>query len=158
VAALRSIAQSVGTASVSERTNLVLGDLQATVLRVTRLRHDDQGRPIVLEKVVLPLDRFPGLVPNGDHTSDIVKLAQRYGFSPGRATERVSNVPATSEIASHLEIAHGADVMRLDRVIRTNDGAPIEWRVAYCVQSTNSAPLKHKLGDAQTPGVADLDQ
>ena len=76
------------------------------------------------------LDRFRGLHANGV-VSDIAELAQRYGVSLGRTTDRVSIVPATREVAQHLGIAVGADVMKLDRIVETADGEPVEWRVAY---------------------------
>jgi len=136
VAALMSIAQAVGTANVAEWAKLVLSNLQAPVLRVTRLRHDDQARSVALEEVVLPLDRFPGLAPNGGDIPDIVELAQRHGLSLGRVTERISIVRATRDISSHLRITAGTDVMKLDRVTETADGRPIEWRVAFA-RATN---------------------
>ena len=136
MAALTSIAQTVGTANVAEWAKLVLSNLQAPVLRVTRLRHDDQTRSVTLEEVVLPLDRFPGLAPNGGDIPDIVELAQRHGLSLGRVTERISIVRATRDVASHLRITAGTDVMKLDRVTETADGRPIEWRVAFA-RATN---------------------
>ena len=136
MAALMSIAQTVGTANVAEWAKLVLSNLQAPVLRVTRLRHDDQARSVALEEVVLPLDRFPGLAPNGGDIPDIVELAQRHGLSLGRVTERISIVRATRDVASHLRITAGTDVMKLDRVTETADGRPIEWRVAFA-RATN---------------------
>jgi DNA-binding GntR family transcriptional regulator len=131
VAALISIAQTVGTANVAEWAKLVLSNLQAPVLRVTRLRHDDQTRSVALEEVVLPLDRFPGLAPNGGDIPDIVELAQRHGLSLGRVTERISIVRATSDVASHLQITARSNVMKLDRITETVDGKPVEWRVAF---------------------------
>jgi len=136
VSALMSIAQTVGTANVAEWAKLVLSNLQAPVLRVTRLRHDDQARSVALEEVVLPLDRFPGLAPNGGDIPDIVELAQRHGLSLGRVTERISIVRATRDVASHLRITAGTDVMKLDRVTETADGRPIEWRVAFARATT----------------------
>ena len=136
MSALMSIAQTVGTANVAEWAKLVLSNLQAPVLRVTRLRHDDQARSVALEEVVLPLDRFPGLAPNGGDIPDIVELAQRHGLSLGRVTERISIVRATRDVASHLRITAGTDVMKLDRVTETADGRPIEWRVAFA-RATN---------------------
>ena len=121
---------------MAEWAKLVLSDLKAPVLRVTRLRHDDQARPVALEEVVLPLDRFPGLAPNGGGIPDIVELAQRHGLSLGRVTERISIVRATRDVASHLRITAGTDVMKLDRVTETADGRPIEWRVAFA-RATN---------------------
>jgi len=131
VAALMSIAQTVGTANVAEWAKLVLSDLQALVLRVTRLRNDDRARPIALEEVVLPLGRFPALAPNGGDIPDIVELAQRHGLSLGRVTERISIVRATRDVASHLGIPAGTNVMKLDRITQTVDGKPVEWRVAF---------------------------
>jgi len=143
VAALTSIAQTVGTASMAERAKLLLlSDLQARVLRVTRLRLDDQARPVALKEVVLPLDRFSGLGPDGGDIPDIFELGQRHNLKLGRVTEHVSIDRATAEVAKHLRIAPGMEVLKLDRVTETADGKPIEWRVAYCKRSIGSLPLR----------------
>jgi DNA-binding GntR family transcriptional regulator len=127
-----SIAQTVETANIVEWAKLALNSSQARVLRVTRIRFDDNDHPIALEEAILPLDRLPGLTPNGGgDVPDIVELAQRYGLSLGRATERISIVQATKDVASHLGITAGTDVMKLDRITETVDGEPVEWRVAF---------------------------
>ena len=127
-----AIAQTVETANIVEWSKLSLSSLQTPVLRVTRILFDDNDHPIALEDAVLPLERFPDLSPNGGgDVPDIIELAQRHGISLGRASERISIVQATKGIASHLGIATGTDVMKLDRVTETADGEPIEWRVAY---------------------------
>ena len=120
------ITHSSGPATVEEWAKLDLNP-NSRVLRLTRIRNDALG-PIALEEVVLPLDRFPGLTADA---SDIAELAQCYGLSLGHATERVSIVPATREVAKHLGIGAGAQVMKLDRIVETADGEPIEWRVAF---------------------------
>jgi DNA-binding GntR family transcriptional regulator len=66
---------------------------------------------------------------------DIIELAQRHGLTLGRASERVSIVPASTDVARHLRIAPGTDVVKLDRVTETADGTPIEWRVAFTRKS-----------------------
>ena len=127
-----SIAQATGTANIVEWSKLSLSSLQAPVLRVTRILFDDNDRPIALEEAVLPLERLPGLSPNGG--ADIPRhhrACPASGISLGRAMERISIVPAIKDIASHLGIAAGTDVMKLDRITETADGEPIEWRVAY---------------------------
>jgi DNA-binding GntR family transcriptional regulator len=95
VAHIASIAQTTGSANTVEWTKLALNVPQAPVLRVTRIRFDEDDRLLAHEEVVLPLDRFPGLAPNGGDIPDIVELAQLHGLSLGRATERVSIIPAT---------------------------------------------------------------
>ena len=127
-----SISQTVGTATIVEWAKLALSTPQARALRVTRILFDDNDHPIALEEAVLPLERFPGLSPNGGgDIPDITELAKRHGISLGRASERVSIVQATRDVASHLGIAFGTDVVKLDRIVETADGEPVEWRVAY---------------------------
>ena len=126
-----AIAQNVDTATLVEWAKLGLSSPKARVLRVTRILFDASDRALALEEVVLALVRFSGLTPNGGDIPDIIELAQRHGISLGRATERISIVPATKDIASHLGIAAGANVLKLDRIAETADGEPVEWRVAY---------------------------
>jgi DNA-binding GntR family transcriptional regulator len=112
VARITEIERIVGTASVVEWARLALVDLQAPVLRVKRLQHDDQDRPVALEIVVLVLARFPGLEGDGGAIPEIGELAPRYGLSLSNTRERLSLAPATTDIALHLGTAVGADVSR----------------------------------------------
>jgi GntR family transcriptional regulator len=130
MAYIATIIQAVGSANGTEQAILRLA-AQAPVLRVTRIRFDDDDHPLAHEDVVLPLDILPSLAANGGDVPDIVDLAQRHGLKLGRASERVSIVPATADIARNLRIAPGTDVVKLDRVTETSDGKPIEWRVAF---------------------------
>ena len=50
----------------------------------------------------------------------------------GKAAERVSLGQASATVAQTLGIAAGSPLMVLDRVVKTLDGRPIEWRMAYC--------------------------
>jgi DNA-binding GntR family transcriptional regulator len=122
------ITQNADTANAVECTKLALNAPHARVLRATRIQYDASGCPLAREDVVLPLDRFPGLTAD---VSDITALAQCYGLSLGRASERVAIVPASRGVAMHLGITVGTNVLKLDRVVETDDGAPVEWRVAY---------------------------
>ena len=125
------ITQSTGPATIEEWAKLDLGAPNSRVLRLTRVQHDDNGRPLSVEDVVLALERFPGLVANGADIPDIVELAQRHGLTLGRGMERLSIVPATKDVASHLQIAPGANLLKLNRVVETADGEPVEWRVSF---------------------------
>ena len=125
------ITQNTGTATIEEWAKLDLNVPNSRVLRVTRIQQDDNNHPLGVEEVVVPLERFPGLAANGGDVPDIIELAQRHGLSLGRATERLSIVRATKVVASHLQIASGADVLRLNRIVETVDGEPVEWRVTF---------------------------
>jgi DNA-binding GntR family transcriptional regulator len=68
---------------------------------------------------------------DGGDVPDIVELAQRHGLSLGHASERLVIVHASRDVASHLRIAPGADVLKLNRIVETEDGEPVEWRVTF---------------------------
>ena len=126
------ITQSTGPPTVEEWAKLNLNAPGSRVLRLTRVRHDaPYDPPVALEEVVLALDRFPGLLPNGGDVPDVVELAQRHNLSLGRATERVRVIQATKAIALHLGVAMGTNVLRLERIAETVDGEPVEWRVTF---------------------------
>ena len=125
------ITESTGTPTLEEWAKLDLSAPNSRVLRLTRVQLDDSSRPLGVEEVVLALERFPGLAANGGDVPDLVELAQRHGLSLGRASERIAIVHASREVASHLKIAPGADVLRLNRIVETADGEPIEWRVTF---------------------------
>jgi DNA-binding GntR family transcriptional regulator len=125
------ITQSTGTSTLEEWAKLDLNAPNSHVLRLTRVQLDDNSRPLGVEEVVLALERFPGLAANGADVPDLVELAQRHGLALGRATERVSIVRATKDVATHLQIAPGVDVLRLNRIVETAEGEPVEWRVTF---------------------------
>ena len=126
---MRRIAQTVGPANLVEWAKLDLKDPKAPVLRLARVRQVD-AFGILHEEIVLSLRHFPDLTPH-DVIPDIVELAERYGLSLGKSSERVSLVPAPGDVAQRLGIASGTGVVKLDRVSETRDGEPVEWRVAY---------------------------
>ena len=125
------ITHSTGTATVEEWAKLDLNTPNSRVLRLTRVQLNDNSHPLGVEAVVLALERFPGLTANGGDVPDITELAQRHGLTLGHASERVSLVPATKDVASHLQIALGTDVLKLNRIVETADSEPVEWRVAF---------------------------
>ena len=131
MATITFIAQSTGAATIEEWAKLDLEAPNSRVLRLTRVRYDDHEHPLALEEVVFALERLPGLAADGGDVPDITELAQRHGLSLSLVSERVGIVPATKIVALHLAIAPGKDVLKLNRIVETADGQPIEWRVAY---------------------------
>jgi DNA-binding GntR family transcriptional regulator len=125
------ITQSTGTATLEEWAKLDLSTPNARVLRLTRLRYDHDEHPFAVEEVVLALERCGGLAATGGDVPDIIELAQRHGLSLGPASERVIVVHAPRDVASHLHIAKGSDVLKLTRIVETADGEPVEWRVMF---------------------------
>jgi DNA-binding GntR family transcriptional regulator len=101
---------------VVEWAKLALSSPRAPVLRVKRVVYDAADRPLALEEVVLALDHFAGLTANGGDIPAITELGRRHGLTVGRASERVSIVSATKDVASHLGITAGTNVLKLDRI------------------------------------------
>jgi DNA-binding GntR family transcriptional regulator len=125
------ITHSTGNATGEEWAKLDLNAPNSHVLRLTRVQLDENSHPLGVVEVVLALERFPGLTANGGDVPDITELAQRHGLSLGHASERVSLVTAPKDVASHLKIALGTDVLKLNRIVETAEGEPIEWRVTF---------------------------
>jgi DNA-binding GntR family transcriptional regulator len=125
------ITQTTGSATIEEWAKLDLSAPNSRVLRLTRVQLDDNGQPLGVEEIVLALERFPGLAANGGDAPDIIELAERHGLALGRATERLSLVRVTKDVASHLQVGAGTEVLRLNRIVETADGDPVEWRVTF---------------------------
>jgi DNA-binding GntR family transcriptional regulator len=125
------ITQSTGVPTIEEWAKLDLDAPNSRVLRLTRILRDDNNDPLAVEDVVLALERFTDLVANGGDVPGIIELAQRHALSLGRASERVSLVRAAKDVASHLQIAVGTDVLKLNRIVETADSEPVEWRVTF---------------------------
>jgi GntR family transcriptional regulator len=115
-------------ANEAERGRLELPG-EHPVWRLRRVRfHRDQ--PFMYEELSLPAELFPRLDEKVDNR--IVVLAQQHGLLLGTAQERISIATASRAAQDALSIATGSPVIMLDRVVRTIDGAPVEWRVAQC--------------------------
>jgi GntR family transcriptional regulator len=101
------------------------------VLRCSR-RRSFQGRPYLVEDVLLPATLFPGLGDEQYPASEITSLAARYGLLLGRAEERVNIGNASLDVAEALGVAVQTSLLLLDRVVFSLDGRPVEWRLAWC--------------------------
>jgi GntR family transcriptional regulator len=125
------ISQSCGPASATERDRLQLEDC-APVLRTVGSRRDELG-PFMFEEACLATGRFPGLDGAEIGNYRIASLAQRFGVHLGRGWERLTVVAAAGDsVAKQLEIEASTPLLKLDRVVLTIDGLPVEWRVGLC--------------------------
>lgn len=89
------------------------------VVRILRVRCV-QGRNDLLEATVLPSE------------------AAHHVAMSGHAEERLSIVPASKWVADHLDIPLSAPVLKLDRIVRTASGVPLEWRITFSPSSSIS--------------------
>lgn len=101
------------------------------IFRIHRLRAH-HGVPLMVEESIVPQALFPGLERETDDSPSIVVLARHYGVLLGRAEEKVGVAAAKGDVAKLLGVEENTPVLLLDRVVRTIDGRPIEWRLASC--------------------------
>jgi GntR family transcriptional regulator len=121
---------SQGAASEAELLRLGL-EPEAHVYRYRRT-YVHEGRPFMVDKVVVPANVFPGLENQKGAAYDVVALARRYGLLTGNAAERISMGVADESHAPALNVAPGAPLLIFDRVVFELSGLPLEWRLGYC--------------------------
>ena len=129
---------SEAVANATERERLQLSN-KNSVWRIRRVRYEADSA-FMYEDVSLPVELFPEL---SDSSSRIVVLAPRYGLLLGKAEERLSVGTATEPAATALCLAPRSPVMVLDRVVRTIDGRPVEWRLGQCRLATSYVAQMH---------------
>ena len=99
------------------------------VIPAAQLRLADDGT-ISYELLSVPA----AMLPRTNGTSslfDIHQLAAANRIRLGKTKETVSQAAADSVLAKHLGISVGSVVNMLDRLILTDAGQPIEWRIAF---------------------------
>jgi GntR family transcriptional regulator len=101
------------------------------VYRVQAIYLNDK-LPFMVEEASLPAALFPRLLEKKGASHRVAALAQQHGILLGKAEERISIGSASASVAGTLRIAPDTPLMLLDRIIRTLDGQPVEWRVAHC--------------------------
>ena len=150
---------STGMVAADEETAAALGlSSNSYVVDVVRIRLAD-GRPISLEHVRLPADRFPKLLelPLGGSLYDL--LAEHYDTAPGEAEERIEVSTASADEALILDTDEGAPLLSIRRTTRDTDGVVFEYshdlfradRTTITVRTPAAAR-----GDREPAGVVSL--
>lgn len=120
------------------RLDLPVGD---PVLRIRRIRLS-QSIPIMMETVILPVDRMPGLRDwEGDFPNTLYDFYQERVQVTIRDVEEVLRaVAADSEQAHLFQVPKGAPLLEIKRRATTFDAVPVELRDTI-LDSTNFAYL-----------------
>ena len=95
-----------------------------------------QGRPLILDEMVLAASRFPGLtVPKlEEYRGSMYSFyEQAYGLRMIRAEERIRAVAADAPTAGHLRVPPGTPLLCVDRIAFTYGDMPVEWRRGLCL-------------------------
>src|ERR1700729_3457032 len=118
---------SAGLSGADEPAARALGIQRGDLLiDLVRIRLAD-GSPISMERVMLPADRFPGLLelPLGGSVYEL--LDEHFGTRPGEAVERIEVAAASQDEALVLDVPVGAPLLAITRSTTDTDGAPFEF-------------------------------
>lgn len=96
----------------------------AEVFDVLRLRLADDV-PLSLESMVLPAQRFPGLL-NRSLDSMYALLERQYGVTVEKATEQITVVRSNAAVSRLLRVGVGEPLFRIQRIASDAAGTPIE--------------------------------
>jgi GntR family transcriptional regulator len=126
---LLSFERAEADADSAVRLNILRG---ATVFRIKNLLRL-RGRPVVLDEITLPAERFPRLSEKvfRERDSTIYQLYQeRYGINVVRSAERLSAALADRLCAKLLRIPAGSPLLRIKRTALTYHNVPVELRIS----------------------------
>jgi GntR family transcriptional regulator len=130
----RVLSVKAGAPTREEARRLALPAL-ARIVRLSRVRLLD-GRATIVERLVVPAARFPGLekMDRTELPNELYALYQTsWGVSVARAVERLKAVPAGPEDSGLLGVKPGTPLLEIDRLASALDGRPCELRLSRCL-------------------------
>ena len=101
------------------------------VIEIARVRLVDQA-PAILETIVVPENRFPGLDKRPIPNTIYALYQSEYGINVLSAEEELRAVAAANDDARTLGLAPGTPLLEIGRTAFDIDGKPIEWRRSRC--------------------------
>jgi GntR family transcriptional regulator len=123
----RSLATIAANDEEAARLRIKLGE---QIIKVERVRLH-KGQVFMAETCRLPVRHFKTL-PEDMALYRISALAQRNGIIAWHAEEAVSADVASAEDAATLGVSEGAPLLVVDRLLSSDRGDPLEWRVGRC--------------------------
>jgi len=118
----RIVEKSTRAATDEERERL--GADRVVILRRVRIADDEA---IALETAVFPAERVESLLADDLEDASLFETLAAAGVVPTAGRAALAAEPATAEEARLLAIRKGDPLLVERRLIRDQDGAPIEW-------------------------------
>ena len=106
-----------------------------SVIEIKRLLSFSQ-RPVIFDHVIVPASPFKGLNASKvqEYNGSLYRMYETlYGIRMIRASERLTAVSATPELAKYLNVEEGFPLLRIERISYTYGDKPMEWRLGLCV-------------------------
>jgi GntR family transcriptional regulator len=95
-------------------------------------------KPIIIERLVLPVSIFPDLDALETIPNNLYGLySNRYGVTVARAVEKLKAVAASAADAKQLDCPFGLPLLQVDRCAVGLDGRVVEWRLSRCITESH---------------------
>ncbi|NDP41450.1 MAG: GntR family transcriptional regulator [Aromatoleum sp.] len=127
---LQQFAKGKADRVAADRLGVEIGDAVFRIRNLLRLG----GTPVIVDDIVLPAARFPGLDEKQfrERPSTIYNLYQEaFGISVVRTSERLSATLADADSAALLDLEKNAPLLQIRRVALTYNEVPVEYRVSH---------------------------
>jgi DNA-binding GntR family transcriptional regulator len=109
-----------------------LGVRRVVVLRRVRLA---DGSPLALERAIFPANRVSEALETDLERQSLFEVLANTGLVPTSGSAALAAEAATAEDARLLRVRKGAPLLVERRLIRDQDGAPLEWTESRYVGS-----------------------
>jgi len=126
---LQQFAKGKADRVAADKLGVEIGDAVFRIRNLLRLG----GAPVIVDDIVLPAVRFPGLHEKQfrERPSTIYNLYQEaFGISVVRTSERLRATLADADSAALLDLEKNAPLLQIRRVALTYNEVPVEYRVS----------------------------
>lgn len=98
----------------------------SSVIELTRIRYLNR-EPISLDNSFFPIEIGQRLLGR-DLTQDVFPMMENdFGIALGHADMKIEAMSATEELARHLNVDSGASILRIQRLVFSEKGDPIDF-------------------------------
>ncbi|HTH98345.1 MAG TPA: GntR family transcriptional regulator [Stellaceae bacterium] len=118
----------------------------APLARIVNLRCEN-GKPLILDRLFLPLDIFKGLTGEAfQNRGGLIYgfYQEHFGVTVVRVEEALTACPADAETAAILGVAPQTPLLRIERLAFSFDDRPVEWR--YRLVNTSHCAYRNVIG------------
>jgi len=118
-----SVQETNVSADVTEALNLTRGSMVIELIRIRYLNRE----PISVDKSYFPIDIGQRLLSR-DLTQDVFPMLENeFDIALGHADMKIEAMNADDELARHLNVDSGSSVLRIQRLVFSEKGDPIDF-------------------------------
>jgi len=118
-----SVRETNASAEINEALNIARGSMVIELIRIRYLNRE----PISVDKSYFPVDIGQSLLSR-DLTQDVFPMLENeFGIALGHADMKIEAVNADDELSRHLNVDAGSSILRIQRLVFSEKGDPIDF-------------------------------